>query len=76
MRSHRPSGPQDTRKPPFVGGFLFRSEPASGLNAPASIAVFVNHLQEKQVGELLPIIAVGNAVVAEDVTVVSGALNN
>jgi hypothetical protein len=39
-------------------------------------AVLVVHLEEEQVGELLDVVAVGHAVVAQDVAVVPEALDD
>jgi hypothetical protein len=44
--------------------------------APAEQAGLVIHLEEEQVGELLQVVAVRNAVVAEDVAVVPDALDD
>ncbi len=47
-----------------------------GAGLAEHIGAFLVHLQEKQVGELLDVIAVGDAVVAQNVAVVPDALDD
>lgn len=44
--------------------------------APGGLGLLVGHLEEEQVGELLDVVAVGEAVVAEDVAVVPELLDD
>ena len=44
--------------------------------APRRLRLLVRHLEEQQVGELLDVVAVGEAVVAEDVAVVPELLDD
>ena len=46
------------------------------LGLPSSARLLVGHLEEQQVGELLDVVAVGHAVVAQDVAVVPEPLDD
>ena len=48
----------------------------NGFLAERRFGLFVRHFQEQQIGQLLHIIAVADAVIAEDVTVVPQFLYN